>query len=171
MRSRLAAPALAALALTAPAASAARCLEVKSASQGRCFGLRGTTFDLSWIHSVERTPWRETYRQEASGLFLIASEFSSAGAGIPDRLAPGETFRERSGKMRIENRHLRIDDLRIRLSPLSHHLLHIGGRDIDLDDLFGESVVSIRVRQGEHDETAKGSSRRGPLLRARRPRG
>jgi hypothetical protein len=171
MRSCLAAPALAALALTAPAALAARCVEVKGPSFTRCFRLRGASFDLSWIHSVERTAWRETYRLETGGLFLVASEFSSAGAGIPDRLAPGETFREQSGKMRIENRHFRVRDLRIRLSPLSHHVLHTGLRDIDLNDVFGESVVSVRVQRGERDETALGGSRRGPLLRALRPRG
>lgn len=171
MRSCPAAPALAALALTAPAAMAARCVEVKGPAYARCFPLRGATFDLSWVHSVERTEWRETYTVLAAGLFLTASEFSSAGAGIPDHLAPGETFRNRSGKMRIEHRHLRVGDLRIRLSPLSHHVLHTGRRDIDLNDAFGESVVSIRVRRGETDETPQGGSRRGPLLRALGPRG
>jgi hypothetical protein len=171
MRSRLAAPALAALALTAPAAFAARCLEVRSPSLARCFALGGASFDLSWIHSVERTGWRETYRPEAGALVLTASEFSSAGAGIPDRLAPGETFRNRSGRMRIENRHVRVRDLRIRLSPLSHHVLHTGRRDIDLNDVFGESVVSIRVLQGDDHERSQDSSRRDPLLRPRRPRG
>ena len=124
------------------------CLEVVSAKESRCFPV-GSRFELSWVHSVERTPWRETYRLKDAEIVLVASEFSSAGAGLPDSLRPGETFRSGGGKMRIEHRRLAIRDLRIRLSDLSHHLLHIGRRTIDLNAIFGETAVSLAVRQGE----------------------
>jgi hypothetical protein len=126
-----------------------RCLLVAGARGSRCFALHSGEFDLSWTHSVERTPWRETYRIEGDEIVLIASEFSSAGAGLPDRLRPGEVFRCKDGTMRIERRRLPIPELRIRLSDLSHHVLHAGRRNIDLNTLFGEGIVSLAVRRGE----------------------
>jgi hypothetical protein len=147
-------------------AASAECLRIAGPHEVRCLAMRSGTFQLSWIHSVERTEWRETYRVDAGGLILTASEFSSAGAGLPDRLLPGEVFHNRSGRMWIDHRHIPIRDLRIRLSPLSHHVLHVDGRDLDLTALFGESVVSIGVqRGGTPDETAPGSARRRALLR------
>jgi hypothetical protein len=164
-------PAAAAVIVLWAGAASAECLRIAGPRDARCLPLRGGTFQLSWIHSVERTEWRETYDVEAGGLVLTASEFSSAGAGLPDRLLPGEVFHNQSDKMRIDHRHIPIPDLRIRLSPLSHHVLHTDGRDFDLTALFGESVVSIGVQRGASDEPAPGSSRRRPLLRALSPRG
>lgn len=163
--------ALAVLALTAPAGHAAQCLEVKSAALSRCFPLHRARFELSWIHSVERTEWRETYVVERSAIVLTASAFSSGGAGLPDRLAPGETLRNDHGVLRIEHRHLRIGELRIRLSPVSHHVLHVNGRDLDLNTIFGEGAVTLRVQRGGSDETAQAGSRSGPVVRSRGPRG
>ena len=100
------------------------------------------------MHSVEKTEWRETYAVDREGkIVLTASDFASAGAGLPDRVGPGETFRAHGGRMRIEGRCLPIQELRVRLSEVSHHVLRIGNRNIDLNALFGECVVSIRVEQ------------------------
>ena len=149
MRPGLAIACAVAAALPFPEEASARCLEVATPTAARCFPLR-SRFQLSWVHSVERTAWRETYHVRRGGILLVASEFSSAGAGLPDTLRPGEIFRAGGGKMRIEHRRVPIPDLRIHLSPLSHHLLHIGRRTIDLNSLFGDAVVSVAVRRGEH---------------------
>src|SRR5438270_8725091 len=141
-------PAAAIVLVLAAGSASARCLEVRSADRVRCFSLPSPRFDLSWVHSVERTAWRDTYALEARRIVLIASEFSSGGAGLPDTLRAGETFESAGGRMRIRHRHLPIADLRIHLSPLSHHLLHVGHRDIDLNALFGDAVVSVRVQPG-----------------------
>jgi hypothetical protein len=111
-------------------------------------------FDLSWVHSVERTEWRETYTVGPGGeILLTASTFESAGAGLPDRLADGEVFRLEGGKMRIEGRRVPVADLRVRLSDVSPHVLHLGERAVDLNSAFGEGVVTIRVEQ---EQTQKG---------------
>lgn len=121
------------------------------------FPLPGGVFGLSWAHSVERTEWRETYAIGPGGaIFLTESAFSSAGAGLPDRVADGEVFRMGDGTMRIEGRRVPVDDLRVRLSDVSPHVLHVGGRAIALNPLFGEGVVTIRV---EEEETRKGGCR------------
>ncbi|WP_052144885.1 DUF1850 domain-containing protein [Halalkalibacter okhensis] len=42
------------------------------------------TFTIKWIHSVEKTPWRETYQLTDEGeLLLIETAFQSFGAGVP----------------------------------------------------------------------------------------
>ncbi len=117
------------------------------------FPLPGNDFGLSWEHSVERTEWRETYTVGPGGeILLTASTFESAGAGLPERLADGEVFRLEDGTMRIEGRRVPIADLRVRLSDVSPHVLHAGEQDIDLNSLFGEGVVTIRVEQEQTRE-------------------
>lgn len=41
-------------------------------------------FQVEWIHSVELTPWRETYKVTGfSGMELAETSFRSFGAGVP----------------------------------------------------------------------------------------
>lgn len=42
------------------------------------------TFQMEWVHSVELTPWRETYRVAGlSKMELAETSFRSFGAGVP----------------------------------------------------------------------------------------
>lgn len=41
------------------------------------------TWRLTWLHSVEKTPWSETYQRQGQQLRLISTEFKSFGAGTP----------------------------------------------------------------------------------------
>ncbi|MGZ8463449.1 MAG: DUF1850 domain-containing protein [Candidatus Deferrimicrobiaceae bacterium] len=126
-------------------------LRIDGAAKSVRFPLPGNVFGLSWAHSVERTEWCETYTVGPAGEILLSvSRFESAGAGLPDRLADGEVFRLEGGTMRIEGRRVPVDDLRLRLSDLSPHVLHAGERAVDLNSLFGEGVVTIRVEASEN---------------------
>jgi hypothetical protein len=58
--------------------------------------------------------------------------------------------------MRIGGRRIPVGDLRIRLSDVSPHILRAGERDIDLNSVFGEGVVTIRARQ---EQPRKGGCR------------
>jgi len=108
------------------------------------FTLPDGAFELSWIHSVERTEWRETYAVDRNGdIVLVASEFASGGAGLPDSVGEGETFLRKDGRMRIEGRNVRIGVLKIRLSDVSRHVLRASGRRVDLNAEFGEGVITL----------------------------
>ncbi|NLD08353.1 MAG: DUF1850 domain-containing protein [Xanthomonadaceae bacterium] len=48
----------------------------------RCY-FTDSTFDLAWIHSVERERWIESYRVEKAGFRLVRSKFKTFGAGTP----------------------------------------------------------------------------------------
>lgn len=41
------------------------------------------SFTLSWIHSVERALWRESYQVKNGALHLYRSQFKTFGAGTP----------------------------------------------------------------------------------------
>ncbi len=41
------------------------------------------TWRLVWRHSVEKTPWAETYQRQGQRLRLLSTEFKSFGAGTP----------------------------------------------------------------------------------------
>ncbi len=48
----------------------------------KVLALAGGTFTLSWIHSVERTGWQETYRVVPQGLKIVEARVEGSGAGM-----------------------------------------------------------------------------------------
>jgi hypothetical protein len=125
-------------------------LRVEGVRDAYVVALADGFFELSWEHSVERTPWRERYEVGPGGrILLVESEFASAGAGLPDRLHEGERFRAEGGTMRIEGRRVPVGELRVRLSGVSRHMLRIGAETIDLYGRFGEGVVTIRAMENQ----------------------
>ena len=62
----------------------------------------GDTFTIKWIHSVEKTPWREVYQLTGEGeLLLIETAFQSFGAGVPHQ----------KGTMTVEDGEVVIRDI------------------------------------------------------------
>ena len=47
------------------------------------FYLKDQTFEIGWIHSVEKEPWYETYQIQDEGLLLVKTRFKTFGAGTP----------------------------------------------------------------------------------------
>ncbi|WP_432363939.1 DUF1850 domain-containing protein [Sporosarcina sp. UB5] len=47
------------------------------------FYLIDNTFELGWIHSVEKEPWFETYERKGLSLYLTTTRFKTFGAGAP----------------------------------------------------------------------------------------
>jgi hypothetical protein len=142
--------ALAAAIFASIEASPAGAWELVVSGEGRelRIPLPADRFELSWVHSVERTEWRETYAVERSrGIVLVASEFLSSGAGLPDRVGEGETFRMKDGRMRVEGRDVAVGEFTVRLSDVSRHNLWAGSRRVDLNAAFGEGVVTIRAER------------------------
>ncbi len=132
----------------APPKAEVAVLRVSGGKITRLVPLAGNSFTLSWRHSVELTEWRETFVVEPDGRISLAlSEYSSAGAGLPDRLQEGERFQFAGGRMRISGQHVVLEELRILLSNVSGHVLWAGGERIDLNALFGEGPITIRVEK------------------------
>ena len=47
------------------------------------FYLEDDTFEIGWIHSVEKEPWYETYTVKDQQLYLETTRFKTFGAGTP----------------------------------------------------------------------------------------
>ena len=45
--------------------------------------IKGESFDLSWIHSIEKEEWIEHYIIENNELLLQSTSFKTFGAGVP----------------------------------------------------------------------------------------
>lgn len=54
-------------------------------------------FALSWIHSVDKTPWVEYYRRDKAAFLLTETEFRTFGAGVPH---DGEVIPTTNGMIR-----------------------------------------------------------------------
>ncbi|RKJ47456.1 DUF1850 domain-containing protein [Butyricicoccus sp. 1XD8-22] len=49
----------------------------------RSYFLLGDSFQLKWIHSVEKEEWIETYERTGEELLLSETYFKTFGAGVP----------------------------------------------------------------------------------------
>ena len=45
--------------------------------------LEPDTFELHWVHSIEKEEWFEVFEVDGSGLILSTSHFKTFGAGVP----------------------------------------------------------------------------------------
>lgn len=50
---------------------------------GQIYYLRGETFQLEWIHSVENEKWIEIYKRDKNQLLLTKTILNTFGAGTP----------------------------------------------------------------------------------------
>ncbi|MFB9775745.1 DUF1850 domain-containing protein [Brevibacterium otitidis] len=80
-------PALAAVALTASAAAQATVLFRHQRRPREVYRKvevsRAARISLSWIHSVDHTPWIEYYTLSRSGFLLDCTDLALTGAGAP----------------------------------------------------------------------------------------
>lgn len=71
------------------------------AYEGGGFPLKEDSFEVSWIHSVEKEAWMETYEKNGESLYLVKTKFKTFGAGTP---SDGEVIPSNDGFV-----HMRID--------------------------------------------------------------
>ena len=81
------------------------------------------TIELAWVHSIEKTPWREVYRIDGDELELTDVYLKSYGAGAPADIG---------GVTTLENGTIHISDIGTTIPELSwvhshdtHHTLTI----------------------------------------------
>lgn len=103
------------------------------------------TFYVQWVHSVEKTPWRETYEVAAwgQGMKLVQSQFQSYGAGVPH---------EAPGRIRIDNGWVYIDfdekrEKVIYLISRDDYILGVGKNIYRLSDMvLKNSSVCLMIK-------------------------
>lgn len=86
----------------------------------------GDLMELSWIHSVEKTPWIETYQVKSVQEFLLVSTaFASYGAGVPHE---ANEVRTEDGMIIYESIDTIHEDLRWIHSHQAEHTLFLNGK-------------------------------------------
>lgn len=97
---------------------------------------QAATFELSFIHSVSRTPVRDLYRVEDGQIVQTAEIFLAHGAGLPsianDIDATG--WRHEDGQFILDMRRL-TGPIPIRIQAEFKNTLHIAGTDLPLAEL------------------------------------
>jgi len=94
----------------------------------------GETFVIDFVHSVHRTPVRETYRvAEGGGFVLERVAYESFGVGNPSAPEPGQTFRIVDGTYTIDGLERRLPSIRLRVGrKAADHHIAFGGERIPL---------------------------------------
>jgi len=96
----------------------------------------GETFSISYIHSLHQSPVTEIYEVRGGQIVLVALEFETFGAGLPEALESGQTrTRLETGGLRIDGFNRLIPDLRVLIGHTAEHTLHIKDKSISLDTL------------------------------------
>lgn len=105
------------------------------------FFLKEGTFELGWIHSVEKEPWFETYERKDDGLLLVQTRFKTFGAGTP---STGEIIPSKDGfvHMKINQK---MENLQLSVSENVQTTLYLEGRSIPLYT-FVEDYETIEIK-------------------------
>ncbi|PYZ92649.1 hypothetical protein CR194_13355 [Salipaludibacillus keqinensis] len=90
----------------------------------------GEELTISWIHSVEKTPWNETYQIQEDNLLLKSTSFQSYGAGVPHQ----------SGDAKTENGMIIYENIDEHFDELSWIHSHDAKHEITVND---ETLVAV----------------------------
>lgn len=107
----------------------------------------GEKFTIEWIHSVEKTPWRETYQITDEGdLMLIETAFQSFGAGVPHQKG---TMTVEDGEVIVRDIHERLPVFRwIHSQTVDFHLHYNNKLIFDAEDLPHHERMEILIEKG-----------------------
>jgi len=126
-------------------------LEVRDIDNNRVLFMspvsRGKTFEIRYIHSVEKIPVAGTFRViDGNRIEVRESVFSSYGAGLPSD-TPREDITFEGDRMRIRHRGIVMDQLRIFISPFTNQQFIYLDRKVDFSSVMDGHIVEIKVRR------------------------
>lgn len=105
----------------------------------------GDILELSWIHSIEKTPWLERYQVEDDQWILKEVRVKSFGAGV-DVEAPVVEVKDGWTVMREMNRS--FSKLRFLYSRNVNYTMYINGLSVDLPgQIPHHTPVDVRIRK------------------------
>lgn len=102
------------------------------------------TFDLHWIHSVEKEEWYETYTVKDGRLFLTKTYFKTYGAGVPTD-SKYETKLNKNGFVEVTINEFR-EALFLNVSSNVKTEIHYDEKTIKLFEIYEDyTPVDIKV--------------------------
>ncbi|MCL2381268.1 MAG: DUF1850 domain-containing protein [Treponema sp.] len=126
-----------------------RVLEVRNTGSGRLYGRlplgESGEFAIEFIHSVNQSPVRETFRAGDGGIWLESVRFYSFGAGIQSDLGEGQTLSRDGGAMIISGFNVPLRELNVIVGTVSDHILFINDERINLRERYGRNAqITLR---------------------------
>ncbi len=98
-------------------------------------------FSVEFIHSVNKTPVRDTYIIEDGKIRAYSTTYRSFGAGVQTQLEDGQQMSvDGDGNMIITGFDITYDPLRYIISAAYDHVLIIGNRQISLRETCGQNT-------------------------------
>ena len=137
-----------------PNTSKAGVLEIRDTDTGKVLGKwqlnEHEEFAIEFIHSVNKSPVRETFRIENGTIQLVSARFYSYGAGIQSDLSEDQILKYEGDVMIISGYNTSFDKLNI---IVSDHILFLNNRIIrlqDLSDLSKDKSVKNSDKRNTH---------------------
>ena len=98
---------------------------------------------VGWRHSVEKTPWRETYHVGKDGQLALAyTDYKMYGAGTPD--GEGKTELLPDGMIRVTGIERTVPYYSLFYVPISQYSLEVDGESYPLEE-FAPAYEEIRI--------------------------
>ncbi|MCL2244035.1 MAG: DUF1850 domain-containing protein [Treponema sp.] len=127
-------------------------LEIINTDSGKIYGNwridKENEFSIEFIHSVNQSPVRETFRIDGSKIKTVAVRFHSFGAGMQTELEEGLTMDRDGDAFVITGFNNNFTELNYIVGTISDHLLQVNGETISLKNLCGKNA-HITLRTGE----------------------
>jgi hypothetical protein len=129
------------------ARSSLEMLEILDTASGRVYGswsVEDAEFAIEFIHSVNQSPVRETFKVENRQIIPVSVRFYSFGAGMQVELEEGQIMTQDGDAMIISGFNRSFTELNYIVGTVSDHLLIINGETVSLRDLCGKNA-HIRI--------------------------
>ena len=100
----------------------------------------GMMFSVEFIHSVNKTPVKDTFIIENGEIRAYSTLYRSFGAGVQTALEGNQEMTyDEQGNMIITGYDITYDPLRYCVGTVSDHILTLGGEEISLRNMCGRS--------------------------------
>ena len=110
----------------------------------------GLMFSVEFIHSVNKTPVKDTFILERGKIRAYSTLYRSFGAGVQTALEGDQKMTyDKDGNMIITGFDITYDPLRYCVGTVSDHILTLGGEEISLRNMCGKSArVAFEIVSG-----------------------
>jgi len=119
-------------------------LVIKDQDSGKVYGKwpleEGDEFSIEFVHSVNKTPVRDFFKNEGGMIHPFATRFYSLGAGMQSVLEEGQTLSRDGDALVITGFTVSFKELYYIVGTVSDHLLEINGETVSLRDLCGRNA-------------------------------
>ena len=125
-------------------------LQILDTASGKVLGKwqldESGVFSIEFIHSVNQTPVRETFRMEDGNLLLCNVRFYSFGAGMQRDINEGLDLKIDGEAMIISGFSDSFRELNLTVGTVSDHILFINEEVISLRELSKKNAITIQVK-------------------------